>query len=106
MNAGEAVATRLNGRRIGDAVIASRIVPSSFFVSIERAVAAIGKLGPEVVVMLGAGLGHRRADHTQSERRRPAMVAKSVLTPLGIRSCFLARYWSRHLLPRRATDPG
>ncbi len=57
VNPAEAVAKRLDGRRIGDAVVASRIVPNSFFVSIERAVAAIGELAPEVVVMLGEFTG-------------------------------------------------
>ncbi|MEZ5904721.1 MAG: pyroglutamyl-peptidase I [Geminicoccaceae bacterium] len=47
----------MDGRRFGDAVIASRIVPNSFFVSIESTVAAIGELDPEVVVMLGEFTG-------------------------------------------------
>ncbi len=52
-NPAESVARLLDGRRIGNATVHSRIVPNVFFESIDRVAAAIEEVDPDVVVMMG-----------------------------------------------------
>lgn len=53
VNPAEQVARRLDGWRIDDATVVSRIVPNSFFTCIEVVRATIEEVRPEVVVMMG-----------------------------------------------------
>lgn len=52
-NPAESVARTLDGRRIGGAIVASRIVPNNFFECIDVVRDAIGEVAPDVVVMTG-----------------------------------------------------
>ena len=53
VNPAELVARRLDGAVIGEASVVGRVLPNSFFVCIDVVRAAIAKLQPEAVVMLG-----------------------------------------------------
>lgn len=53
VNPAEGVARRLDGEELGDATVVSRIVPSTYFTSIEAVQAAIAELRPAAVVMMG-----------------------------------------------------
>lgn len=52
-NPAESVARALDGRRIGGAVVVSRIVPNNFFECIDVVRNAIAEIGPGDVVMMG-----------------------------------------------------
>jgi len=52
-NPAEAVARALDAKRVAGAVIASRVVPNTFFECIDFVANAIGEVEPDVVVMMG-----------------------------------------------------
>jgi len=53
VNPAEKVATHLDGRRIGDVHIVSRIVPNTFFKCIDVVRGVIEEVNPQAVVMMG-----------------------------------------------------
>ena len=53
VNPAERVARRLDGEQVGDAAIAARIIPNTFFTCIDVVKAAIAELRPVAVVMMG-----------------------------------------------------
>ncbi|MEM8680269.1 MAG: pyroglutamyl-peptidase I [Planctomycetota bacterium] len=52
-NPAESVARALDGKRFGTAEVVSRIVPNSFFESIDFVASSISELHPDIVVMMG-----------------------------------------------------
>lgn len=57
INPAEKVAGALDGEEIAGATVVSRIIPSSFFHSIEAVRAAIAEIAPSAVIMLGEFTG-------------------------------------------------
>lgn len=53
INPAEQVARRLDGERVGGALVVACIVPNTFFTCIETVKAAIADVGPDAVVMMG-----------------------------------------------------
>ncbi|MCR9214999.1 MAG: pyroglutamyl-peptidase I [Proteobacteria bacterium] len=57
INPAEQVAHRLDGQKIGESKVVARIVPSTYFTSVDAVKAAMDELQPEAVVMMGEFVG-------------------------------------------------